>query len=117
MSAAKARTPGGARRLASKDDTFKDFVLDQLNGIEGLRSRAMFGGFGFYSGEAFFAIVFKGRLYFKTSPGTRSQYLERGMKPFRPSAKQSLTSYYEVPLEIIEDAVQLTAWARAAARG
>jgi len=105
------------RAKPSKDNTFKDFVLDQLDGIEGLRSRAMFGGFGLYSGEAFFAIVFKGRLYFKTGPGTRAQYVERGMKPFRPSAKQSLTSYYEVPLEIIEDAVQLTAWARAAARG
>lgn len=105
-----------ARTKASKDDTFKDFVLDQLDGLEGLRGRAMFGGFGLYSGEAFFAIVFKSRLYFKTRAGTRDRYIERGMKPFRPSAKQSLTSYYEVPLEIIEDAVQLTAWARAAAR-
>jgi DNA transformation protein len=107
----------GVRANASKDDTFKDFVLDQLDGIEGLRGRAMFGGFGLYSGEAFFAIVFKGRLYFKTGPGTRDRYIERGMKPFRPTAKQSLTSYYEVPLEIIEDAAHLTAWARAAARG
>jgi len=105
------------RAKPSKDDTFKDFVLDQLDGIEGLRYRAMFGGFGFYSGEVFFAVVFKGRLYFKTGSGTRAAYVERGMKPFRPSATQALTSYYEVPLEIIEDAVQLTAWARAAARG
>ena len=37
-------------------------------------------------------------------------------KPFRPSAKQSLTSYYEVPLEIVEDGAQLIAWAREAAR-
>ena len=105
------------RAKPSKDGTFKDFVLDQLDGIGSLRVRGMFGGFGLYSGEAFFAIVMKGRLYFKTDAGTRAAYVERGMKPFRPNAKQSLTSYYEVPLEIIEDAAQLTAWARAAARG
>lgn len=105
------------RAKASKDETFKDFVLDQLGGLEDLRCRAMFGGFGIYQGEAFFAIVFKGRLYFKTNPDTRDRYVERGMKPFRPSAKQSLTSYFEVPLDVIEDAAQLALWARAAARG
>lgn len=99
-----------------KDDSFKYFVLDQLGALGAVRCRAMFGGFGFYRNETFFAIVFKGRLYFKTNAETQRVYVERGMKPFRPTAKQSLTSYYEVPLEIIEDAAQLVTWARAAAR-
>ena len=100
-----------------KDDSFKDFVLDQLSALDGLRCRAMFGGHGIYAGEAFFAIVWEGRLYFKTDAKTRPAYVERGMKPFRPRAKQSLTSYYEVPLDVIEDAVQLAVWARKAALG
>lgn len=99
-----------------KDESFKDFVLDQLSALDGLRSRAMFGVHGIYAGEAFFAIVWQGRLYFKTDAKTRVAYVERGMKPFRPSARQSLTSYYEVPLEVIEDAAQLAVWARKAAR-
>lgn len=99
-----------------KDESFKDFVLDQLSALDGVRGRAMFGGFGLYAGEAFFAIVFEGRLYFRTDPSTRAAYIERGMKPFRPSPKQALNSYYEVPLDVVEDAVQLAAWARAAAR-
>jgi DNA transformation protein len=33
------------------------------------------------------------------------------MKPFRPSAKQILRTYYEVPVEIIEDGEQLNQWA------
>jgi DNA transformation protein len=98
-----------------RDDSFKDFVLDQLDRLGALRCRAMFGGFGIYRGEVFFAIVFKGRLYLKTDLESRRGYIERGMKPFRPSAKQSLTSYY-VPLGILEDAAQLTDWARTAAR-
>ena len=33
------------------------------------------------------------------------------MKPFRPNAKQTLKSYYQVPLEILEDAERLGEWA------
>jgi DNA transformation protein len=100
-----------------KDESFKDFVLDQLSTLDGLRCRAMFGGFGFYAGEAFFAIVFEGRLYFKTDAATRPRYVERGMAPFRPNRKQSLGGYYEVPLDVVENPAELTAWARAALRG
>ena len=95
-------------------DSLKDFVLDQLKGLGGLECRAMFGGFGLYAGGKFFAIRFQGRLYFRTDATTRPSYVERRMKPFRPNARQQLTSYYEVPADVIEDADGLGAWARAA---
>ena len=66
-----------------KRDSFKEFILDQLNGLERVSCKGMFGGFGLYSGDVFFGIIFQGRLYFKTNSKTRSQYIERGMKPFR----------------------------------
>jgi len=102
--------------MAVKTDSFKDFVLDQLGGLRGVSCRAMFGGYGLYQGEMFFGIVHKGRLYFKTNETSRAAYRERGMKPFRPSAKQTLKTYYEVPVDVMEDAEQLVAWARQAAR-
>ncbi len=98
----------------AKSDGFKDFVLDQLADLRGLTCRAMFGGFGLYSGKTFFGIVHKGRLYFKVSPATVTRYQDQGMKPFKPNARQSLKSYYEVPLDVIEDAEQLTDWAKQA---
>ena len=104
------------RAPSAKDPTFKDFVLDQLAGLTGLRGRAMFGGHGIYRGEDFFAIVYHGRLYFKTDEQSRAAYLERGMAPFRPNPRQALKSYYEVPLEVIEDPARLIDWARAALR-
>lgn len=94
-----------------KADSFKDFVLDQLRELRGLECREMFGGFGLYAGEKFFGIIFQGRLYFKTSEATREAYRTRGMEQFQPNAKQQLTSYYEVPANVIEDAVELIAWA------
>jgi DNA transformation protein len=102
--------------VAPKNDSFKDFVLDQLDGFRDVTCRAMFGGYGLYRGKVFFGIIHKGRLYFKTDEASRETYRQRGMKPFRPSAKQTLKTYYEVPVEIVEDTDQLIAWAGQAAR-
>ena len=100
--------------MAPKQDEFTDFVLDQLDNLPGLTHRAMFGGYGLYCGRVFFGIVHKGRLYFKTNAITAQRYRERKMEPYRPNAKQTLNSYYEVPVEILEDAGELTIWARQA---
>ena len=64
----------------------------------------MFGGYGLYCGRVFFGIVHKGRLYFKTNATTAPRYRKREMKPFRPNAKQTLNTYYEVPVDVLEDA-------------
>jgi DNA transformation protein len=100
--------------MPPKHDGFRDFVLDQLSELPGLTSRAMFGGYGLYCGKVFFGIVHKGRLYFKTNTTTAPRYREREMKPFRPNAKQTLKAYYEVPVDVLEDAGELTIWAQLA---
>lgn len=97
-----------------KQDSFKDYVLDQLQGMESVTHRAMFGGYGLYCGDVFFAILHQGRLYFKTSEPTRPAYEEYGMQPFSPSDKQTLKNYYEVPADVLEDEEQLIFWAERA---
>jgi DNA transformation protein len=97
-------------------DSFREFVLEQLAALEDLRCKRMFGGHGLYSGEVFFGVLFDGKLYFKTHPDTLPDYLAAQAAVFAPSEKQILRNYHEVPVEILEDAVQLTAWARKAAR-
>ena len=56
----------------------------------------------------FFAAVHGERLYFKTSEASRERYEEMGMGPFRPRATVTLKSLYEVPVDILEDAGELT---------
>ncbi len=97
-----------------RDDSFKDYVLDQLAMLGAVRARAMFGGHGLYYGQEFFGILHQGRLYLRTDARTRPDYTTRGMQPFRPNPRQTLTSYYEVPADVLDDADILTAWARAA---
>jgi DNA transformation protein len=94
-----------------KTDSFAEFVLEQLRDLGQVDCRAMFGGYGLYQGGIFFGIIARGRLYFKTNAATSAAYRERGMQPFRPSAKQTLTSYCEVPADVIEEPAALAAWA------
>jgi DNA transformation protein len=77
----------------------------------------MFGGHGLYLGGAFFGILYKGHFYLRTSPRTRKEFVDRGMKPFRPNARQTLKSYYEVPADVVEDREQLRRWAERARLG
>ena len=94
-----------------KPDPFRDYVLDQLAGLDAVEARAMFGGHGLYCRGAFFAIVYKGRLYFRTDDATRPAYVKRKMKPFRPKPGMTLKTYYEVPGDVQEDREVLAAWA------
>jgi len=96
-------------------DGFKDFVLDQLEGLPGLAARPMFGGHGLYGGASFFGIIYGGRLYFRTDSQSATKYVEAGSEPFRPRAAQALARYYEVPADVLEDRDRLTDWAREAA--
>lgn len=98
-----------------RDEGFRAFVEDQLAGLGDVDIRAMFGGYGIYHRGAFFGIIYRGTLYFKTNDATRPAYTARGMKPFKPSATQTLKNYYEVPADILEDPQELVEWARAAA--
>lgn len=100
--------------MIMNDETFRDFVLDQLQPLGEVDCRRMFGSYGLYHDGVFFAILSQGRLYFKTSTITRAAYVQRGMQPFCPNARQTLKSYYEVPVDILEDHEQLTCWARQA---
>ena len=94
--------------------SFHDFVLDQLAEVHGVRSKAMFGGHGLYRGEVLFGILSRTSLYFKVSADTRAEYETQGMKPFCPNGKQTLTSFYEVPVEILEQSDELALWAQGA---
>lgn len=94
------------------DETFRDFILDQLGGLGQVNCRQMFGGYGLYRNGVFFGILHTDRFYFKTDARSQAGYLARGMNPFTLNAKQTLKSYYEVPVFVIEDANEMRVWAK-----
>ena len=100
------------------DESFKEFVLDQLRALPEVRARAMFGAHGLYQGDAFFAILDQGRLFFKTDAASQAAYRERGMGPFTYESRGRVVtmSYHEVPPDVLENAPELVAWAQRAIR-
>ncbi|MGD2218556.1 MAG: TfoX/Sxy family protein, partial [Gemmatimonadales bacterium] len=92
-------------------DSFVEYVVDQLRQLGTVEAKAMFGGHGLYREGVFFAIIADGRLYLKTDAASRRDYEGRGMGAFRPNPKQTLKTYYEVPVEVLEDEEELSSWA------
>jgi DNA transformation protein len=96
----------------SVSDNYRTYVVDQLGALPGLSTRRMFGGIGLYSGEWFFALIDDDVLYFKVDDANREDYTSRGMKAFMPFPGQPSLGYFQVPPEVIDEAEDLTRWAR-----
>jgi DNA transformation protein len=96
----------------SVSSEYLEFIIDQLELVDDIRTRKMFGAIGIYSADRFFAIVDDDILYFKVDDGNRSDYEKAGMKPFKPYPdKDETMSYYEIPVEVLEDRHELALWA------
>lgn len=95
---------------------FRNYVLEQLSTLDGVTSRRMFGGVGLYCEGVFFGLIASDVLYFKVGDETRADYEARGMRPFRPflDRPQVSTSYFEVPVDVLEDTEECGTWARRA---
>lgn len=98
------------------DSSFLDYVLEQLDEMRGLKVRPMFGGHGLYLDGAFFAIVHRGTLYFRTDEASRAAFVRAGSRPFNPKGRVELHRYYAVPADVLEDAGTLRTWAKTAAK-
>ena len=98
------------------EDSFNEFVLDQLNAVPDVRTRAMFGALGLYAGTHFFGILDAGRLFFKTDAQSQADYTARGMEPIAYESKGRVVTmnFHEVPPDVLENAPDLTGWARRA---
>ncbi len=97
------------------NNSYRDYVLEQLAIAGSVTARKMFGGVGLYLDGLFFALIADDRLYFKVDDTNRSDYETVGMGPFQPYDDKPYTmQYYEVPVEILEDRIDLCIWAKKA---
>ena len=90
--------------------TFRDYVLDQLNRVEPVSGKSMFGGMGLYARGLFFALIAMDRLFFKVNDQTRPRYEARGMEAFQPYDSERPMAYFELPPDVLEDLAALRDW-------
>ena len=115
MAKKKPRRRAGPMTPLRVTDSYKRFVLDQLDELGEVQARSMFGGLGLYHRDLFFGIVARDVLYLKVDDTTRGDYERAGMGPFRPfPGRTPSRRYYTVPLEVLESAEELARWARRA---
>lgn len=93
---------------------FVAHVLDLLQAIGNIRSRAMFGGYGLYHGSTMFGLIAYDQLYFKVDDLTRDTFREAGSRPFVYGGKGRPyeMSYWLAPDGSLDDGETLERWAR-----
>ena len=94
--------------------SYCDFVVEQLERVAPMTAKPMFGGVGLYAQGLFFALIAEDRLYFKVDDATRPDFERLGREPFRPFGVEGAMGYFEVPVDVLEDAAQLEPWMRKA---
>ena len=97
-----------------KRSEYVEYLLEMLQPLGEIRSKSMFGGWGLYADELFFAIVAEETLYFKVDDINCPEFEERGLKPFRyeTSDKVATMRYYPPPAEALDNRALLCEWAR-----
>lgn len=104
----------------ARENEFVAHVRDLLapfgDGADGLRVRAMFGGFGVFLGDTMFALIADDVLYFKVDDRTVADFEAAGSEPFSYArgGKKFQMSYYSAPDGALEDAEAVYPWAERA---
>lgn len=94
-------------------EQYLDYVVDQLACVGPITAKKMFGGVGLYRDDVFFGLIAGDVLYFKVDDENRALFVSARAKPFQPYRDDSYSmSYYEVPVDVLEDTDQLRMWAR-----
>jgi DNA transformation protein len=94
---------------------FVEYLIEMLQPLGTIREKSMFGGWGFYADERFFAIVADDAFYVKVDDVSRAEFESCGLKPFRYEVRgttRASMDYYELPPEAMDDREILCDWAR-----
>jgi DNA transformation protein len=84
-----------------------------------ITTRPLFGSVGLYRDGQVFGIVWHGALYFKVDGDSRAKYESAGSHALgyvSGGKERALKSYWEVPVEVLDDDDTLRDWAQRAFR-
>jgi len=97
-----------------KGSEYVEYLLEMLQPLGEIRAKSMFGGWGLYADELFFALIAEETLYFKVDDINCPEFEERGLKPFRFEMRDKVATmrYYQPPAEALDNRELLCMWAR-----
>jgi len=97
-------------------DEYADYLQDLLRPLGQIRLRRMFGGYGIYADDLFFAVVVEEQLYFKTDAVTRPSFEAASLEEwvYEKDGKPVHMNYFRPPEAIFDDEEVLVHWGRLA---
>jgi DNA transformation protein len=95
-------------------DEFISHFIDQLSSWGKVFAHRMFGGAGLYCDGVIFGIIVDDVVFLKVDDSNRDDFIRAGSFPFNPypekAKEKTVMSYYEIPVDILEDRDQLAIW-------
>lgn len=98
-------------------EPFTELCVELLSPLGPVRTRAMFGGQGFYVDGLFMALIADGQFFLKADDTTRERFVAAGCRPFAFQTKDGeriVMSYFQPPEEALESPPLMLPWARLA---
>jgi DNA transformation protein len=92
-------------------------ALDLFAPLGSIRVKRMFGGWGFYADDLFFAIVAFDTLYLKADAESEAAFEDAGCTRFRytqPNGTEFSMAYWSAPEESLDNPAAMQPWARRA---
>ncbi len=92
-------------------------AIELFSPLGAIRAKAMFGSWGFYCDDLFFALIADETIYLKADERSTAVFADAGGAPFRYSLKDGRTetmNYWTVPEEALESPAEMLPWAREA---
>lgn len=99
-----------------KPSEFVEHVIETMRRFGAVDARSMFGGWGLYHRDTFFALIAGDALYLKVDDETRADFEAAGLARFVYSMKTGdiTMSYFQAPEEALESPDVMAEWARKA---
>jgi len=93
------------------NQSYADFILDQLSGLGDFQTKRMFGGLALLKEGKAFAKIKHDTVWLKVNDANRQDFEGRGMPQYTYGKDNSRKlNFYEAPIEIIEDRDELVKW-------
>jgi DNA transformation protein and related proteins len=80
-----------------------EYIMDQLSFVQELRGKKMFGEYGIYSGDKFFALICNNQLFIKATDDLKLLIKDDGMRAYETATD----GYWHINDILVEDKEEL----------
>ena len=98
----------------AKNNEFVNYLMEMMEPMGGISSRAMFGGYGIYKDGVMFALIAEDTLYLKVDDFNRFEFERLDLEPFvyTKGKKPTTMSYNRAPEGALDTSDEMIRWAQ-----